>query len=1084
MMLSKLINKLPSGKSGLQCLQYISKLYILLFFMGWITIESQTNVVEDSIPQLNNDNIISPKAIKGVLDLKEWDFAKQGSIELSGEWEFFWKEIRDPQNMKDIKIATASETREELSDKKYFNVPNAWNGSIVNNESIGSDGFATFRLKVLLPESSKPLGFHIYDGQGSAYTMYMNDKLVAKNGSPSSEQNLEKAIYIPQYGVIENYETNSILVTMIVSNHIHQKGGFQTPVTLDIAEKIIAKKNMNTFLQIFLFGVLLIIALYHFSLFIYRKKDKSALWFGLLCLVMVLRLVCTGERLFMQMFPDLPFSLLLRMEYFGFYALVPPFFLFLNSLFPLEFTTIVRKTFIILPSVFIAIVLLTPIKVFTSTLFVFHLIVIFAMVYITFVLLKAVRLKRKGAKLILLGFFAYFFAGLNDLIFHNFLIGFGLILPFGLFFFIFAQAGALAHRIGDAFNTSEELSSELEEKVNIRTKDLESKKQEILELNHFTHEINSQVDLDSILEELSSLLFNKYGILGSWLLLPNESKEFLSVSRFRFFASVDDHVKEYLNHKIIPIKEEGGFIYKVYKRGKTFYLNKIPKFKYQIDKEIAENVGFDSFLLVPLMRNSQCIGLLSFTNFKDSMNLDKDDITKISNICSQISGAIDNNHLIALVQKEKEIANNAKLESEKQKKITEQLNLLIKSLNEDLNLNTIMKKVSEYIRSNYNIEYHGLSTLDHLGENLIYAHSLMPDFVSHKEREVIEKLKIPLKESLGTHAIAFKYNRPIFAQRIKQSALSPEEEIIHKILKFESILVIPLILQNKPIGYINLYNVGKIFINKEQITYLSILGEQLAGIVYSSKLYKEVEKEKSKSDKLLLNILPSSVANELKETNQVKPQYFESVSVLFTDFVGFTKISENLSPEELVQELDGCFSQFDEISNHFNLEKLKTIGDAYMCAGGLPISNRSHPIDVCLAALEFRSFMLQMSEIKKALGLPFWELRIGIHSGPVTAGVIGNNKFTYDIWGDTVNTASRMESSGKPGKINISGETYNKIKDFFDCEYRGKIEAKGKGEVDMYFLLKIKKEFSLDEDGLVPNQDLLNHSKDLVGING
>jgi class 3 adenylate cyclase len=169
--------------------------------------------------------------------------------------------------------------------------------------------------------------------------------------------------------------------------------------------------------------------------------------------------------------------------------------------------------------------------------------------------------------------------------------------------------------------------------------------------------------------------------------------------------------------------------------------------------------------------------------------------------------------------------------------------------------------------------------------------------------------------------------------------------------------------------------------------------------------------------------------------------------------------------------LDGCFSQFDEICKHNNLEKLKTIGDAYMCAGGIPVSNSSHPVDICLAALEFRSFMIQMGDIKKALGLPFWELRMGIHTGPVTAGVIGTNKFTYDIWGDTVNTASRMESSGEAGKINISGSTYNLVKNLFQCNHRGKVQAKGKGEVDMYFLERIKSEFSADQDGLVPNQD-------------
>jgi len=140
-----------------------------------------------------------------------------------------------------------------------------------------------------------------------------------------------------------------------------------------------------------------------------------------------------------------------------------------------------------------------------------------------------------------------------------------------------------------------------------------------------------------------------------------------------------------------------------------------------------------------------------------------------------------------------------------------------------------------------------------------------------------------------------------------------------------------------------------------------------------------------------------------------------------------------------------------------------------MCAAGIPILSPTHALDACLSALEFRSFMLQVAAIKEGMGHPFWQLRIGIHSGPVTGGVIGTNKFAYDIWGDTVNTASRMESAGEPGRINISGETYRLVQDFFDCQNRGKVEVKGKGEMDMYFLERIKPEFSGDAEGLLPN---------------
>lgn len=230
------------------------------------------------------------------------------------------------------------------------------------------------------------------------------------------------------------------------------------------------------------------------------------------------------------------------------------------------------------------------------------------------------------------------------------------------------------------------------------------------------------------------------------------------------------------------------------------------------------------------------------------------------------------------------------------------------------------------------------------------------------------------------------------------------------------------------------------------------------------------EKEKNRSEKLLLNILPAEVADELKDRGFVKPVLYENVSILFTDFEGFTKIAESMSPEELLKTLDASFTQFDKIIEKYKLEKLKTIGDSYMCAGGLPIKNNTHPVDACLASLELKLFMSQIKELQNSLGFAFWELRIGIHCGPVIAGVIGEKKFAYDIWGDAVNTASRLESSGVTGEINISQSVFEKVKTFFICDHRGKIPAKNKGDVDMYFLKRIIPEFSSDENGIVPNE--------------
>jgi class 3 adenylate cyclase len=213
-----------------------------------------------------------------------------------------------------------------------------------------------------------------------------------------------------------------------------------------------------------------------------------------------------------------------------------------------------------------------------------------------------------------------------------------------------------------------------------------------------------------------------------------------------------------------------------------------------------------------------------------------------------------------------------------------------------------------------------------------------------------------------------------------------------------------------------------------------------------------LSEEKQKSDHLLLNILPYETAEELKETGVARSKSFNSVTVMFSDFRNFTYVAEKLSPEKLVSEINCYFSMFDEIINKYNVEKIKTIGDAYMCAGGIPNENCTNAADVILAAFEMQRFMLAKKKEKEMDGELFFETRIGIHTGPVIAGIVGTKKFAYDIWGDTVNVARRMETCGETGKVNISGSTFRLIEQQFNCVYRGKVAAKNKGEIDMYFV--------------------------------
>jgi class 3 adenylate cyclase len=231
---------------------------------------------------------------------------------------------------------------------------------------------------------------------------------------------------------------------------------------------------------------------------------------------------------------------------------------------------------------------------------------------------------------------------------------------------------------------------------------------------------------------------------------------------------------------------------------------------------------------------------------------------------------------------------------------------------------------------------------------------------------------------------------------------------------------------------------------------LSLLLLGFAGFSYNQKRKdnKKIAEEKQKSDDLLLNILPYEVAEELKEKGKTSAKHFDEVSVLFTDFVNFTANSERIGVQEVLNELNICFTEFDRIMEKYNLEKIKTIGDAYLAVSGLPVSNAQHAKNAVNASLEILSY-IQHRKQEKPNAL---DIRIGIHSGPVIAGIVGVKKFAYDIWGDTVNTAARMEQNSTLGKVNVSEATYQLIKEDFTFEHRGKIETKGKGAMDMYFV--------------------------------
>ncbi len=286
--------------------------------------------------------------------------------------------------------------------------------------------------------------------------------------------------------------------------------------------------------------------------------------------------------------------------------------------------------------------------------------------------------------------------------------------------------------------------------------------------------------------------------------------------------------------------------------------------------------------------------------------------------------------------------------------------------------------------------------------------------------------------------------------------------------EIKSVMCIPLSLKGEITGILYLENnLSHTVFTRDRVELLKLLSGQMAISLENSQLYENLEEkveertrelsvEKKKSDDLLMNILPVETAEELKKTGTARAREFDLATVLFTDFIDFTKASESMDAQKLVSEINYYYSNFDRIIQKYGIEKIKTIGDAYMCAGGLPVANLANPVETVNAALEIRDFVNEEIKIRKREGRDYFELRIGLNTGPVIAGIVGIKKFAYDIWGDAVNIAARMESAGEAGKINISAATYEEVKDHFICRYRGKIDAKNKGKIDMYFVEGIK----------------------------
>ena len=393
-----------------------------------------------------------PKAIKGILDLTDWNFKSDGAVDLSGEYEFYWKQHLEPSDF----------DRPILPQKTGFiTVQGFWNSYELNGKKLPGDGYATYRLKILFHEQKEHLALKFLS-IGTAYTLFLNGQKTSSIGVAGKDRETTVPRYFPQ--VLNcKAEANQIELIFQVSNFHHRRGGLWEVVWLGEEKGIQRIKENELGFDLFLFGSIFIMGLYHLCLFTLKKKDRTFLYFSVFCFLVTLRLLATGERYIIHFFPNIPWEVLIKMEYLSFYLSIPAFILFVHSFFPQEISKRILHLIVAIGLAFSCIVLFTPARIFSYTLQTYQIFTIIAIIYGVYVLIAASIRKRDGAFIFLLGFIILAFSAINDMMYAEKIIQTGYLAPLGLFIFIFSQAFLLSLRLTKAFENAEIQYKEVKE---------------------------------------------------------------------------------------------------------------------------------------------------------------------------------------------------------------------------------------------------------------------------------------------------------------------------------------------------------------------------------------------------------------------------------------------------------------------------------------------------------------------------------------------------------------------------------------------------------------------------------------------
>lgn len=1193
---------------------------------------------------------VVPIAKKGIMDLSQFPFAQEGGVSLDGEWEFYWN-----QTWNDLQV---DQNLGNSSRFLYQTVPSNWKGFDWFGKPLDGFGYATYKLKIYLPQESPLLSLHNLD-LSSAYRLYLNGKLIHEVGSFSSSPYHFSPLYKSSIIDLEPISGEVELVYEIANFH-YSKGGFWESVQIGERSFIHDKVNRTYQITAFLAGSILLWALYHLGLYFMRKDDRASLFLSLFSIFLVLRLLTTGERILTKAFPGMSMDAFIRLEFSTAYVAALVLAMFYRQVFP---EIIGKKTVWIVfaslsPFIFS---LVGPVYFFSKLAIYYQVVLILICIRVISAILFAFKYEKIKSGLSLIGFLFIFTSVINDILYQNNIINTMNLTPFGFLGFILFQGYILSYEFTKAYKSVEKLKENLEisnQELNVlkegledivveRTKELEVSKENIERLNTFSKTLNESLNSKSILKKAFEYLSEEVSCDSLLLFLVDEKQNSILYHESILSENFDDSLKDKLRQTFFPLNEESGLFYQIYNRKKPFrfsrvwenrltesnqnfvklfgqnpgmilplisqgktvamlllfssrsglhftkdqlqlvestaenlatavtnsilveemnrekqiaelarlqmenaknevvklnefskkinsetslgkiiedmfdYIQKsfgieatilqlvdfkkkelytysatypegstqaqydyalnlrlplnstggvlyktftrkkplyIParptQFQYKLDEEIFTNLNLSSFVAVPLVVQNQVIAMAYFTSYQKKLDISREELKRIAGFCDQIAGAIQNSVLLSITEEERKKSERAKSEILK-------LNEFAKNINSINNLENILAEIFGFIRKNYKIEHCVLYFLDKEFSELRYLNHSGFDRLSEENILFFKSLRFPLNESGGFVYQCYKRKKHFYMKKAPNSVpYEIDNQIIQK-SEMNGFLISPLI-NNDEVVAMAIYGIEdkSIVLKNEEVQSIVGVSEHIASAINNHFLMQTIEEEKNRSNKLLLNILPKNVADELQKKGRVNPVEFENVTLLMTSFPGFSQITSQLTPEELIEGLDLYFSRFDEIIKVLGLEKLRMTGDMYLCAGGLPVGNFTHPIDACLAALKIRDEVYKLNENFSDLPFKPKDINIAIHSGPVVAGVIGKSKFNYDVWGKTVTQTQAIRRGGQTHSINISSETMEKVKRLFIVENPREVQTYEGDKFSVYELKGLKEDLS------------------------